>query len=59
MLLMLETTELTNQRLFATVSPGFPDGMRLDVNGNIYVGAFDGVQVFNPKGKIDRQNSHA
>lgn len=41
-----------NQRLFAVVSPGFPDGMRLDASGNIYVGALDGVQVFNPQGKL-------
>jgi gluconolactonase len=43
---------VANQRLFAVVSPGFPDGMRLDQQGNIYVGARDGVQVFNPQGKL-------
>lgn len=47
-----EGKQLTNQRLFSVVSPGFPDGMRLDTAGNIYVGALDGVQVFNPKGKL-------
>lgn len=41
-----------NQRLFTVVSPGFPDGMRLDIDGNIYAGALDGVQVFNPKGTL-------
>jgi gluconolactonase len=41
-----------NQRLLTVVSPGFPDGMRLDKRGNIYVGALDGVQVFNPQGKL-------
>jgi len=45
-------TKVDNQRLFTTVSPGFPDGMRLDSDGNVYVGALDGVQVFNPKGKL-------
>jgi gluconolactonase len=44
--------KVENKRLFAVVSPGFPDGMRLDHLGNIYVGALDGVQVFNPKGKL-------
>lgn len=44
--------KLTNKRVFAVVSPGFPDGMRLDKKGNIYVGALDGVQVFNPQGKL-------
>ncbi len=49
---LLETGELANQRTFAVVSPGFPDGMRLDIHGNIYVGAMDGIQVFNPAGKL-------
>ncbi|MDB2613969.1 SMP-30/gluconolactonase/LRE family protein [Chlamydiales bacterium] len=35
-----------------TVSPGFPDGMRLDSEGNIYSGSLDGIQVYNPKGKM-------
>lgn len=43
---------LTNKRLFTTVSPGFPDGMRLDIHGNLYVGALDGIQVFNPQGTL-------
>jgi gluconolactonase len=42
----------SNGRIFATVAPGFPDGMRLDVDGNLYVGALDGIQVFNPEGKL-------
>lgn len=45
-------TSVGNQRLFTTVSPGFPDGMRLDMHGNVYVGALDGIQVFNPSGKM-------
>lgn len=43
---------VSNQRLFADVLPGFPDGMRLDSLGNVYAGALDGVQVFNPQGKL-------
>ncbi len=43
---------VSNQRLFTSVSPGFPDGMRLDDRGNIYVGALDGIQVFNPEAKL-------
>ena len=26
--------------------------MRFDENGNVYVGALDGIQVFNPQGKL-------
>lgn len=43
---------LANKRLFATISPGFPDGLRLDSNGNVYVGALDGIHVLNPRGKL-------
>ena len=43
---------LANKRLFAKVSPGFPDGMRLDRDGNVYVGALDGIHVLNPRGKL-------
>ena len=43
---------LSNKRLFANVSPGFPDGMRLDARGNVYVGTLEGIHVFNPKGKL-------
>lgn len=43
---------ISNQRLFATISPGFPDGMRLDKYGNVYVGAYDGIHVLNPNGKL-------
>lgn len=43
---------IANKRLFATVSPGFPDGMRLDDVGNLYVGALDGIHVLNPSGKL-------
>lgn len=44
--------KVENKRLFTVVTPGFPDGMRLDAAGNIYVGALDGVQVFDPKGVL-------
>lgn len=43
---------LANKRLFATVSPGFPDGMRLDQKGNLYVGTLEGLHVFNPQGRL-------
>ncbi|MEX1013387.1 MAG: SMP-30/gluconolactonase/LRE family protein [Waddliaceae bacterium] len=43
---------LSSKRLFAEVSPGFPDGMRLDNKGNLYVGALDGIHVLNPEGKL-------
>jgi len=44
--------QLLNKRLFADISPGFPDGMRLDENGNVYVGTLEGIHVLNPQGKL-------
>ena len=41
-----------NPRVFAEVDPGVPDGMRVDVDGNLYVTAGDGLQVFNPAGDL-------
>jgi len=41
---------LTGERLFAVTTPGFPDGVKVDDAGRVYVSAFSGVQVFNPAG---------
>jgi gluconolactonase len=43
---------ISNKRLLANVAPGFPDGMRLDEQGNIYVGTLEGIHVLNPQGKL-------
>ena len=43
---------LANPRLFAVIEPWVPDGFRVDVDGNVYVTAGDGAQVFNPKGQM-------
>lgn len=50
-------TRLSNKRLFIDAGPeGTPDGMRCDVDGNLWAGwgmtaSLDGVRVFNPEGK--------
>jgi len=38
--------------VFATISPGGPDGIRCDRHGRVFSSAGDGVQVFNPDGKL-------
>lgn len=43
---------LVNGRLFAVTTPGFPDGIKVDSEGRVYVSAFSGVQVFNPVGDL-------
>lgn len=37
---------------FATVDAGAPDGIRIDVHGNVWCTAGDGVHVFSPAGKL-------
>jgi gluconolactonase len=36
--------------IFAEVSPGFPDGFRVDLQGNIWTSAGDGVHCYAPDG---------
>ena len=49
----------------STPAPGTPDGLRVDVDGNLWVGwgmgeeGLDGVSVFNPDGKLDRPHRPA
>jgi gluconolactonase len=45
-------TALANPRVFAVIEPGVPDGFRVDVAGNLYVTAGDGIQVYNPQGRM-------
>ena len=41
---------LRNSRVYADVSPGVPDGFRLDVDGNLWTSCQDGVICFAPDG---------
>lgn len=43
---------LTNGRVFAHIDKGIPDGMRTDVEGNLWSSAADGVHCFNPDGTL-------
>lgn len=43
---------LRNQRLFTVVTPGVPDGIKLDVEGRVYTSSATGVQVFTPEGDL-------
>jgi len=38
--------------VFATITPGLPDGMRVDAEGRLYSTAADGVQVLSPDGEL-------
>ncbi len=43
---------LVNDRLFAVITPGFPDGLKVDAKGRVYASCFSGVQVFDPDGEL-------
>ena len=55
---VVDGKKLTNRKLFADLSPGNSDGIRCDVDGNVWsaVGwgpeGFNGVHVFAPDGKV-------
>ena len=48
----VDGSTLSNSRVFAEVDPWVPDGMRVDVNGNLFVSPGDGIQCFNPEGEM-------
>lgn len=43
---------LANKRLFAFADGGWPDGIKCDMDGNVYSGCGDGVEVWNPTGTL-------
>ncbi len=47
-----DARHLTNARLFAVTTPGFPDGIKVDSDGRVYASCFTGVQVFHPSGDL-------
>lgn len=49
---VLEGRHLINQRLLAAVTPGIPDGLKVDTLGNVYSSSSSGVQVLNPLGDL-------
>lgn len=55
---VVEGSRLTNGRMFANMSPGSSDGIRCDVDGNVWCAAgwggeaFNGVHVFAPDGTL-------
>jgi gluconolactonase len=45
-------TRLSGERLFAVITPGFPDGLKVDRDGRVYASSFSGVQVLDPDGEL-------
>ncbi|MBS0559947.1 MAG: SMP-30/gluconolactonase/LRE family protein [Proteobacteria bacterium] len=44
--------QLRNSRVLAEITPGIPDGFRIDVDENIWTSAGDGVQCFTKGGDL-------
>jgi gluconolactonase len=44
--------KLASDRVFAEVSPGLADGLRLDTDGNVWTSAGDGVHCYSPRGEL-------
>lgn len=42
--------QLANPRIFAVISPGLPDGFRIDRLGWLYTSSQDSVQIYHPDG---------
>ena len=49
---VVEGKRLTNGRVFCRLDAGLPDGFRLDVEGNLWTSAGDGVHCFAPDGTL-------
>lgn len=43
---------LYNRRLFAYCDSGIPDGIKADIEGNIWVACGDGVRAYSPEGQL-------
>lgn len=43
---------LANRRLVAEIAPGYPDGLKVDREGRLYVSCATGVQVLTPDGAL-------
>jgi gluconolactonase len=49
---VVDGRRLENGRVFATIAPGFPDGLKVDAEGRVYSSSFSGVQIFSPEGEL-------
>jgi gluconolactonase len=49
---LVDGRKLANSRVFVEVSPGVPDGLRLDIHGNVWTSAGDGVHCYAPDGTL-------
>ena len=59
----LHSERLDNKQVFAEMAPGAADGLRCDIDGNLWAGAgwvgegYDGVHIFAPDGTLIGKDS--
>ncbi len=49
---VVDGRQLRNSRVFCDIDNGLADGFRVDVDGNVWTSAGDGVHCFGPDGKL-------
>ncbi|WP_165223957.1 SMP-30/gluconolactonase/LRE family protein [Affinirhizobium pseudoryzae] len=49
---VVDGRRLANGRVFAAIDKGLPDGFRVDLSGNVWTSAGDGVHCFAPDGTL-------
>ena len=49
---VIDGRRLTNGRVFCDIDSGLPDGFRVDLHGNVWTSAADGVHCFAPDGAL-------
>ena len=49
---VIDGRRLTNDRVFALIDRGIPDGLRVDLEGNVWCSAADGIHCFAPDGRL-------
>jgi gluconolactonase len=49
---VVDGRRLSNDRIFCSLDNGLPDGFRVDVKGNVWTSAGDGVHCFSPDGVL-------
>ncbi|CNC84751.1 gluconolactonase [Yersinia pseudotuberculosis] len=48
----VKDNQLSQGKVFAIIAPGIPDGIKVDLKGNVWSSSKNGVQVFNSKGDL-------
>jgi len=49
---VIDGAQLASERLFCVVTPGIPDGLKVDSAGRVYSSSLTGVKVYDPRGKL-------